>query len=293
MKDAVRLLVYFVAVLLVGALIAPVLFWTAQSLIAHGIAPFLARFDFQTFFHRALMIAAVALIWPLFRLIEVRGLRDLGLEPDPQWRRHLAAGFLFALVPLLCCGGLLIAAHVYSLRSTIQWSALGSTLAAAVFVPLIEESFFRGLVLGILLRSGRKLMSIFLTSAFFSVVHFLKAPEGTSTPVTWTSGFASISHSFAQFGDPILVLAAFTTLFVLGWILADARLRTCSLWLPMGLHAGWILGNGVFSKVARRELLLLPWIGKNLLVGIIPLGVACLTWIIVWLWLRHEDARKS
>ena len=167
---------------------------------------------------------------------------------------------------------------------------MGRTIAAAIVVPFIEESFFRGLVLGILLRSSRVYLSMFLTSALFSVVHFLKAPEGTSTVVTWTSGFQSIAHSFAQFNEPILVVAGFTTLFLIGWVLADARIRTASLWLPIGLHSGWIVGNGVFSRIARREILLLPWLGRNLLVGLIPLAVVSATWIVIRFWKREKTA---
>jgi len=126
----------------------------------------------------------------------------------------------------------------------------------------------------------------------FSIVHFLKAPMRTSTIVTWSSGFNSIAHSFSQFANPMLVAAGFTTLFLIGWILADARMRTRSLWLAIGLHAGWILASGAFNKIAHREFIALPWLGKNLLVGIVPLGVACLTWIIMRGWLRYVGARK-
>ena len=52
----------------------------------------------------------------------------------------------------------------------------------------------------------------------------------------------------------MLVLAGFTTLFLIGLILADARLQTRSLWLPIGLHAGWILASGAFNKIAHREI---------------------------------------
>jgi membrane protease YdiL (CAAX protease family) len=91
----------------------------------------------------------------------------------------------------------------------------------------------------------------------------------------------------------MLVLTGFTTLFLIGWILGDARVRTRSLWVSIGLHAGWILGNGVFNKIARRQIMLLPWLGKNLLIGIIPLGVICLTWIIVRLWLGRQRDGKA
>ena len=112
------------------------------------------------------------------------------------------------------------------MRPTVASAPMIRTVATAIAVPFIEESLFRGLVLGILLRSGRKYLSMFVTSALFSVVHFLKAPEGTSAIVTWTSGFQSIAHSFAQFSEPLLVLAGFTTLLLIGWVLADARILT-------------------------------------------------------------------
>jgi membrane protease YdiL (CAAX protease family) len=102
----------------------------------------------------------------------------------------------------------------------------------------------------------------------------------------------SIAHSFEQFGDATMLVSAFATLFLIGWILADARLLTRSLWLPIGLHAGWIFGSGTFSRVARQEMLALPWLGKNLLVGIVPLGVACLTWVLMRTWLKYDRASQ-
>ena len=218
------MLVYFVATVFFGALLAPVLFWGAQFLVGHGWLPFLAKFDFETFFHRALLLAGLILLWPLLRSIRVRTMSDLALESNPHWLRDVIAGFVLAAIPLLCCGAVVIAFHVYSLRHAIDGAALARVVGSALVVPVIEETFFRGLVLGMLLRSGRKYKSIFATSAFYSIVHFLKAPEHTSTIVSWTSGFRSVANSFVQFADPMLVAAAFTTLFLIGWILADGRL---------------------------------------------------------------------
>ena len=281
MKDALKLAAYFAAVILVGALVAPLLYWCAQNLARNGVLPFLAGFDFEVFFHRALLVAAILLLWPMLRGIGVTRLGDLGLRKNPSRWGDFMRGFIAALVPLAVCAVGLVLFHVFSVRAKTPWPPLERTVAASIIVPWIEETFFRGLVLGVLLRSGRRVLAVFLTSALFSVVHFLKAPEGTSAVVTWSSGFHSIAHSFEQFREPMLVLAGFTTLFLIGWILADARLRTASLWLPIGLHTGWILGNGVFSRITRREMLLLPWLGRNLLIGLIPLGVLVITWLIV------------
>jgi membrane protease YdiL (CAAX protease family) len=165
-------------------------------------------------------------------------------------------------------------------------------LLASIAVPFIEEAFFRGIVLGVLLRTGRKYIAIFAVSAIFAVVHFLKAPERTSEIVTWTSGFSSIAHAFDGIGDPMMLASALATLFFIGWILADARVLTYSLWLSIGLHAGWIFGSGAFSRLARQQTLAFPWIGKNMLVGVIPLGIAVLTWIIMRTWLKYDRASQ-
>ena len=292
MKDAARLAAYFIAIVVVGALLAPILFWSAQALAAHGVFPFLAKYDFDTFFHRAILIAAVLLLWPLLRVSKVRGLADLGLAPNPHWGRDVCSGVLLSVIPLLFCGALLIALHVYSFRHVFVWPRLGKVLLAAMCVPFIEEMFFRGIVLGIVLRTGRKLLSVVAVSALFAAVHFLKGSEWEPATVSWTSGFRSIGDAFAGFGDPMIVLGAFATLFAIGCILTDARVLTRSLWLPIGLHAGWIFASGTFSWLARRQMVALPWLGKNLLVGIIPLGLAAVTWIVMRLWLKHDRASQ-
>ena len=295
MKDAARLLLYLAGVVLLGALVAPPLFWLGQSLIAHGILPSLARFDFESYFHRALLIAALVLLWPLLRTLHVSRWRDLALEKNPRAAVDLGMGFAIAAIPLLCFGAVIIALHIYSLRQAFLWHKMPTVLIAASIVPVLEELLFRGFILGVLLRSFSRLSALLLTSGLFSIVHFLKAPEAT-TPndaVRWFSGFDSIAHSFGQFADPMLLAAGFLTLFAIGCILADARLQASSLWLPIGLHAGWIFANGTFSKAAHREALALPWLGKDLLVGIVPLILALASWALMRLWVKHADARAS
>jgi membrane protease YdiL (CAAX protease family) len=292
LKDVIKLAAYFIATVVIGAVLAPVLFWSAQSLATQGVFPFLARYDFETFFHRALLVAAVLLLWPLLRVSHVRSMADLSLAPNSRWGRDLCAGVVVSVVPLLCCGLLLVALHIYAFRHSFAWASFGKMLAASITVPFIEETFFRGIVLGLFLRMRRKYIAIFAVSAIFAAVHFLKAPERASQIVTWTSGFSSIAHALDGIGDPMMVASALATLFFIGWILADARVLTHSLWLSIGLHAGWIFGSGAFSRLARQQMLAFPWIGKNMLVGIIPLGVAALTWIIMRLWVRYDRASQ-
>ena len=293
MKDAARLLAYFAATILFGALAAPILYWAAQSLAAHGVFPALAKFEFESFFHRALMLGAIVFLWPFLRWLRIKGRRDLGLEPNRRWLRDILIGFLLSSLPVILCEIFLVQRGLYSIRAGFSWVAILPLIGTAIIVPLIEESLFRGLFLGVLLRSLRPWLANLLSAVIFSIVHFLKAPDQTTTTVRWFSGFVSLSHSFDQFREPMLVVGGFTTLFVIGIVLAHARLSTRSLWLSIGLHAGWILASEAFGKMARRELVALPWIGKNLLVGLVPLAICLLTWVLLRMWLHYADARNT
>src|SRR5207237_8519351 len=100
-------------------------------------------------------------------------------------------------------------------------------------------------------------------------------------------------NSVAGVGDLITMTCAFALLFLLGCILAVARVHTHSLWLSIGLHAGLIFGSGTFSRLTHRQMVALPCVGKNLLVGIVPLGVAAITWIIMRAWLNYDRASQA
>ena len=288
MKDAAKLFAYFFAVVLGGALLAPPLFWSA-----HRFSAFFAKYDFESFFHRALLICALAFLWPLLRSLRLHSLHDLQLDKNRHALRDIVAGILLAAIPLLVGAVVLIATRIFLLKNAIPWNSLGAVLAAAFVVPLIEELFFRGLLFGILLRGLRSIVAILITSAFFAIVHFLKAPARPSESVTWLSGFHSIANSFVQFADPMMVLAVFTTLFLIGWILADARLRTRSLFLPIGLHSGWIFVAGVVGKMTKRQAIILPWLGSNLLTGLLPLALGLITWALMIGWLRYANRPHS
>ncbi len=293
MKDAARLLAYFAATILFGALAAPFLFWAAQSLAGNGIFPALSKFEFESFFHRALMLGALAFLWPFLRWLQIKRPRDLGLERNPRWLRDLLIGFLLSSLPVILCEIFLIQRGLYSARAGFSWIEILPLIGTAVIVPLIEEALFRGLFLGVFLRGLRPWPANLLGAAIFSIVHFLKAPVQTTTTVRWFSVFVSLSHSFDQFREPMLVLGGFSTLFVIGITLGYARLGTRSLWLPIGLHAGWILASEAFGKMARREIVVLPWIGRNLLVGLVPLAICLLTLVLLRTWLRYAVARDT
>jgi membrane protease YdiL (CAAX protease family) len=290
LKDIAKIFAYLAAVIVLGALLAPPMYWGAQWLAGHGILRVLAGFKFQKYFDRAAMVAALLLLWPLIRSLHIKGWRDLGLEPDRRWGQHLVAGFVIAAVGVGAMAWGYVHFGVYRFRPDPQWSKLPMIALSAATVAVVEEALFRGAILGLLRRSLRPYAALFWVTALFAIVHFLKPAENFDPgPIGWLSGFAMIPQAFHQFAEPQTVLAGFTTLFALGWLCGEAALRTRALWMSMGLHAGVVFVKMSFSVLSKRRETHLPWIGAELQIGLVPVGILALGCLAVILWLAYEN----
>lgn len=293
MKDLGKILLYFVAVIVLGALLAPPLYWAGHALAARGILTFLGETELQKFFNRGVLISALALIWPMLRWLRLEGARGLGIEPNPRWLQHFATGFGISAL----CVGLLATGYilggVYRWKGTLPWGKTPPLLLSSIIVALLEEGLFRAGILGLFRRTLRPGTAIVLTSVIFSAVHFLKAEDAVDTgAVGWLSGFALIPAMFHQFSEPLLVVGGFTTILVLGLMLADVTVRTRSLWLGIGLHAGLVFVKMSFSKFTKRETAHLPWIGEELQIGLVPVVALLLGWLLARLWIKYADPAR-
>jgi len=293
LKDIAKIFAYLAAVIVLGALLAPPMYWGAQWLAAHGILRVLATFKFQKFFDRGALVAALLLLWPLVRWLRVKGWSDLGLEPDRRWGRHLAVGFLIATLGVAAMAYAYIHFGFYRLRPEIAWGKLPMIALSAATVAVLEESLFRGGILGLLRRSLSPYAALFWVTSLFAIVHFLKPDESFNPgPIGWLSGFTLIPRTFHQFAEPQTVLAGFTTLFALGWLCGEAALRTRALWMSMGLHAGVVFVKMSFAVISKRRETRLPWVGSELQIGLVPVGILILGCIAVILWLAYENRRR-
>jgi membrane protease YdiL (CAAX protease family) len=283
--DIRRIAAYFLAVLALGALLAPWLYWGGVWL-GGIVSPleFLQRVPFSRYFNRAMLVAAVALLWPLIRSLGVRGWSDFGLAPNAHWRRDLAIGFLLAAGLLFALGAVFLFTDLYRSRLSLKWSALPNAALSAAAVSVLEETLFRGALLGLVLRSARSWPAQIFVAALYAIVHFLKPPADAAQlaaelgSIHWLSGFQLLPKVFWQFADPWLLLGGFVTLFLVGLILGFVTQKTRSLWCAIGLHAGWVFGLKIFSAFtapARPDLL--PWVGQNLLIGLGPLITVVIT----------------
>ena len=279
MPSYLKIIIYLSGAITAGALVAPPIFWAGQALDAAGLTEWLAKFPFHRVLSRSLQVSALVFLVPALRWIGLRRPGQLNLQPNPSALTDTLVGILLAvgIVALLSLGYFL--SGMFEFRAHPDWAGLGRVLLTATFVSGIEEIVFRGVILGVCLWTLPRAGAIFVTTVLFVTVHFIKPSKTKIAPdeVQWSSGFSEV----LRVGDglPVGVVLAFgvASLFVAGWILGSAAVRTHSLWLPIGLHAGWILGQqstGLFLRPASaRAEDLLPWVGPNLVTGAVPTGL--------------------
>ena len=313
-SDALKLLAFLACTLVLGALLAPAMYNIGKAIVGFRmfdgyLNKVLEESDFGRYFNRAMLLAALICLIPLLRSLRLRR-TELGLVRNPNKLLHLGGGFLLAGGLLLLMGwvylklglfraeimkeGVLVAYQDWS------WSKVGLFLQQGFGASILEELIFRCALLGVVLRSARPLTALLFISFFFAIVHFLKPPEGlviADGDVGFGTGFYMVGQIFANFGNPVFILAEFTTLFAVGLVLGWARLRTCSLWLPIGLHAGWVFSLKLFNYHTfvpgrYRPDLLPPYVGIDLKTGLIPLTVVCLTGVIAAILLRLGSRRR-
>ncbi len=242
--------VYGLAVILLGALFAPWLFWAVQRLAAQGsVAQSLAAYPFRRVFNRSIMIVALAGLWPLLRAIGFRSWSDLGYVPSRDWWRHMLGGLGLGAGSLT----LVILFTIVWGRRTLHFDKPAGQMAgvalhfllAGILIALYEETFFRGALQGAFQRGMNVVAAVVLASAVYSGLHFLK-PNGVNIPadqVAWNSGFTCLRGIVSQPFRQDDVFIAFVTLFLAGCVLGLAYVKTGALYLPIGLHAGWVLAN--------------------------------------------------
>ena len=290
MKDLGKIIFYLVATVVLGALLAPPLYWGLQWLNSHGVLLNLADTGLPRVFNRGILVAALVLFWPMARWIKVPGIRELGLQKNPRRWQDLGVGFLASFLVMALFALALFYLEVYHLRKPPRWDALRQVITSAVTVSILEEWVFRGALLGLCLRAMKPWPALFSVSALYSIVHFVKPKADLPADFTvhWFSGLGLIPKAFAPFTQPWLLLGGFLTLFCVGWILGWARLRTGALAMGIGLHAGWIIGKMGLGPIARRKIKdTLPWLGEDITVGICSVFMVLLTGLLVWLWITR------
>jgi membrane protease YdiL (CAAX protease family) len=171
-----------------------------------------------------LMIACVALAWPLSRWLGYRGYGAYALGGGAGLRWWLPTGLLFAVLAKFATIWFGLRLGIYATDPSAPALGAGDLLAAlpllllSTFIPsLAEDILTRGYwyrAAGIPWRSGA--WFVLASSVIYVVNHIYRLGNG---PLEWL------------------------TLFCFGLAYAAALWRSGSLWAAVGLHWGWNLGN--------------------------------------------------
>lgn len=278
-----KIISYLLGVVLLGALLAPPLYRLGVACSRISALHFLQDTDFQRYFARSILISAFLLLPLILRWIGLERFRDLGLSRNPLRWRNLVVGFLVAVAVTAALGLIAIQSGIYTWKSHLPWNLVAGVFLPALTVAVIEEFLFRGAILGLVRQTVSTVPAIVLVSALFSMVHFLRPVDGQISVVHWYSGFVLLGKLFGRFSDPLLVGGGFMTIFILGLLLAHSAVRTRSLWLSIGIHAGTVFGKMSFNKLTKQLTQAPPWFGPELTVGLGSVVTLLFLWFVIWL----------
>jgi len=217
-----------------------ILYALPRTSVLVGFDPADASYDFGRIYRRILLLLTLVLCYFGRRWLGPISLRGIGAESHPG--RQLGSGLLLGSLSFAFFLAILILLGERSLAPDVpaNWpTRIGLALASGFLVGAIEETIFRGFLLGGLLHGRSRLTAVLLSSSLFSIVHFLRAKVPVTSGPDLDVGFQALRAHFRPLSQPA-VLFPFIGLLLVGVALAYAYLWTNSLPFAIGLHAGWV-----------------------------------------------------
>ena len=328
LADVLKVLLYVAASLGLAAVISPYLYEIGKGFAnvalnrdtadeVNWLAEKAEKADFDSYFKRSLLISALVFLVPFFYSLDLRRHPrkreghpwSVGLAPNTiptemgQPLLKVRRGILQTLAGFLITNGFFVMMTWFLFKlNWFEWDkdatraqlgrSMGEAIGPATGVSLLEEIFFRGALLGIFLRAFRPWFAIVFLSVIFASAHFLTPPPDAfiADPRSASAGFEMLALIGRKFLQPDTMIHSFVALLLMGIILGGSRYATASLWLPVGLHAGWVFSVRIFAQMVERR----PdfpkdfdlYMGEGMTEGLIPIGVLVMTGIVVAVYLR-------
>lgn len=255
MSFTLRLTLALILAVIAAVVLAPL---AAASLAALGF-----HFPFPRIFDRVVMLAAAGAILFEARALRVGALLRRGFRRPLANLPRLTRGFLVAIVAMgiLVLLAAALGAHA-ELRALRIWALLPGYVLSAVLIATMEEGFFRAFLLGGMEGDVGRGAAVIMSSAIYSLVHLVRSPARF-----YVSGFhpaagiETLAASLRNLTHLAAVLPALLGLFLLGVVLAEAFLQTDrTVYFPMGLHAGLVVGAKLWPKMTAAGAALPAWL---------------------------------
>jgi len=254
MSFTLRLTMVIVASVVAATIISP---FAAATVAAMGF-----HFPFPRIFDRTvMMLVAIALISQARELRIVPLLRS-GFDRPVRNLPRTTRGFLIAITAIatLVYIAVLMGAHADETSANI-WRLMPKYLLSAVVIAIIEEGFFRAFLLVGMEGDFGRTAALLLSSAIYAIAHLVRSPEKFYVNgIHPLAGFDTLGLSLEHLANPALMLPTFIGLFLLGIVLGDAFLETGTVYLPIGLHAGFVLGAKLWPRMTSAGAALPGWL---------------------------------
>lgn len=220
-----------------------VLVFAGAITLIHFVIQFLFQKDPGLLLHHGFGQATFYLLFILNVLIFQRYVNresffSLGLHPYPGWHVTLLKGWAAGVIAFVFYSLLMGAFGVveFKYRPGIERLITAFFVAFSAFmIALTEEILFRGFFLQTLLNDLPKWIAVTITGIIFVLFHDLAHPQS----------FFTESRQMMLAGG----------LFCLNVLLCFAYLKSKTLYLPIGIHAGLVFAKIVFRKMKLMHTL--------------------------------------
>lgn len=258
-RPGVAVLLLFAVAIVLGTLIAPHVFnlvtWLGREF---SLLESLRKTEFEKLMNRCVMVCVLLTLYPAVRLTGLDNWKALGLSRDRRGIRLFWAGWIVGTVSMvfLMLAGWASGA-MYYLPGRIGWPLAGkvvSYMLGAVVVAVIEETLFRGAVLGMLRKSMNLLPAALLMSFVFAFAHFATPePEIGVVRGHWDSGFQMFPYIITDLDLRWEFGFMFITVFFMSMTLCYLYAAYGNLYLAIGLHAGWVWLMRIGGVLLERD----------------------------------------
>jgi membrane protease YdiL (CAAX protease family) len=244
---------YFAIALLSGAAIA----YPLHALLANWF-----ELEFDRVASRCVLIVAIIFFIALYKKLGFSSWQEIGYHSGKkQFFSDVAKGIGFGILimsPVIA--GLLITKNrtidmdwEVSLPNVLN--LVITALIAGLIIAFLEETLFRGAMLGAIKKHSSTIFAIVITSLIYALVHFIQPDiELDSNTLSWASGFVLLKNAFPSIADVPLIIDSLIALFLAGVLLSVVRLRTHRIALCIGIHAGWVITIKIFKRVTDTNV---------------------------------------
>ncbi|MGH8499465.1 MAG: CPBP family intramembrane glutamic endopeptidase, partial [Methylococcales bacterium] len=141
---------------------------------------------------------------------------------------------------------------------------LSGAIVTGLIVSVLEESLFRGLLFGALMKYGNIRSALLITAFFYAGLHFIGGRgDIPAEELRWTSGLELVPAALLQISSPAN-LDSFLALFVVSLFLCAVLIETPrGIGYCIGLHAAWVF----ILKLTKRYTAAVPDSPWGFLVG--------------------------